>query len=158
VKRILTLLRHGEAEIGHGMREDYARILTGYGASQLTRLGNVLESRQISFDLTLYSPAIRTTQTMEILDRKLELGVKISDRGIYESSLAELLRVVQKLPPTYYQVLLVGHNPGITHLQGYLSGDSSIMFSPGMLVRMSLDVEGWDLVYRSSATLLEVIQ
>ncbi|MCC5939312.1 MAG: histidine phosphatase family protein [Lunatimonas sp.] len=158
VKKTLTLLRHGEAAMGQGIRNDYHRALTPDGIVQLTRLKNLLVSSGVFFDFTLYSPAKRTTQTMELLAEDVALGEKSADRSIYEASLGNLLQAVHRISDSYHDVLVIGHNPGISHLQGYLSGDSSILFVPGMLVRLSLEVDSWEMVSSSTAHVLEVIQ
>ncbi|WP_209329396.1 SixA phosphatase family protein [Lunatimonas salinarum] len=158
MKKTLTLLRHGEATMGEGIRNDYHRSLTPNGILQLSRLTNVLVSSGVFFDYTLYSPAKRTTKTMELLAEDVAMGVKVADRSIYEASLGNLLQAIHRIDDRYQDVLLIGHNPGISHLQGYLSGDSSILFLPGMLVRLSLEVSSWSMVSSSTAHVLEVIQ
>lgn len=158
MKKTLTLLRHGEAAMGQGIRNDYHRALTSDGLLQLSRVRKLLVSSGVFFDFTCYSPAKRTSQTLELLAEEVALGIKSPDRSIYEASLGNLLRAIQGISDTYQDVLLIGHNPGISHLQGYLSGDSSILFVPGMLVRLSIEVESWAMVSSSTAHVLEVIQ
>lgn len=158
IRRTLTLLRHGEAAVGHGQSADFDRPLTINGRKQLTRLGSLLKSEELDFDLTLYSPARRTSETLEIVSEDLEVGVKQKMDKIYNASLGSLLQVLQNTPSQFNHLLLVGHNPAVSHLQGYLTGDTSIIFSPGMMVRMEFEMEDWTLVSANTCRIIEVMQ
>lgn len=158
VTKKIALLRHGEAAVGHGRNGDLSRPLTDGGRAQLDRLQKILVANDIQFDYALYSPATRTTQTLEILAGAVPIGQRRAVRDIYEASLGDLMQLIHGLPTDVHDVLLVGHNPGISHLLSYLSGDSSVVFSPGMLVRLVLEIDDWTLASRSSAYIMEVMQ
>lgn len=154
----LTLLRHGEAALGAGQSEDIKRNLTPHGRQQLTRLSNLLESEEINFDYALSSPATRCIESLEIINKDNRIPKVEKDLSIYDASVMGLLKTINLLDEAYSNVLLVGHNPGISHLVGFLTGDSSLVFVPGMLVRISFEFPRWKLISRNSGNILEVMQ
>jgi phosphohistidine phosphatase len=154
----LTLLRHGEAAVGMGQTNDLNRDLTDRGRSQLTRVCDLLESESVHFDYAITSPARRCLQTLEIINKEKRIPVSHKHPEIYESSVTALLGIINSFDNRYSNVLLIGHNPGISHLLGLLTGDTSILFVPGMLVKISFELPDWKMVSRNSGSILEVIQ
>lgn len=158
IDKKLTLLRHGEAAVGVGQSGDLKRKLTQHGASQLLRLSNLLESEEMDFDFAVSSPAKRCLESLEIINKENRIPQVEKNPAIYDASVMELLAIINSFGDTHANVLLVGHNPGISHLVGFLTGDSSIVFAPGMLVRISFELPAWKLVSRNSGSILEVMQ
>jgi phosphohistidine phosphatase len=66
------------------------------------------------------SPAKRAVQTLELLD----LGVEhiVFEERIYSASIGAMLDIVQSLDDGCRSAMLVGHNPTMTQLVGWLSG------------------------------------
>lgn len=158
VNKKLTLLRHGEAAVGMGQSGDLKRKLTQHGRSQLVRLSNLLESEGVNFDYAVSSPALRCLESLEIINKEKRIPITEKHLSIYESSVMELLNVITSFDDSYSSVLLVGHNPGLSHLVGFLTGDSSIVFVPGMLVKISFQFSSWKLLSRNTGSVLEVMQ
>ncbi|WP_158861211.1 SixA phosphatase family protein [Lunatibacter salilacus] len=158
VEKKLTLLRHGEAAVGMGQSGDLKRKLTQQGRIQLLRLSNLLEFEEMHFDYAVSSPAMRCLESLEIINKEKRIPKVEKNPSIYDAPVMGLLDIINSFEDTYSNVLLIGHNPGISHLVGFLTGDSSIVFVPGMLVRISFEFADWKLVSRNSGRILEVIQ
>ena len=118
IDKKLTLLRHGEADLGIGQEGDLKRRLSKQGNAQILRLSNLLESEKINFDYALISPASRCLETFQIINKDERIKMKEKHLSIYEASVVELLNVIESIDNAYSEVLLVGHNPGISHLAG----------------------------------------
>lgn len=158
IEKTLTLLRHGEAASGIGQSGDLKRKLTPHGCNQLIRLSNLLESEEMNFEYALSSPASRCLESLEIINKEKRIPKVEKNLSIYDASVMGLLKTINSFDDAYSNVLLVGHNPGISHLVGFLTGDSSIVFVPGMLVRISFEFSKWNLISRNSGRILEVMQ
>ena len=154
----LFLLRHGEAEFGAGPGGDIARKLTFSGINQLSRLANLLKAKQIVFDLVLSSNAKRTQQSTEILT-KLVSAKKIQFlRELYEADAHQMLDFIQQSESEVTNLLIVGHNPTISTLVSYLTGEDFIQLQPGMMAKIEIITEKWKEVGRSTGILLEILQ
>lgn len=153
----LTLIRHGEAETGIGSQGDFKRAITGNGIFKLQRLNHVLKQKQTSFDLLLKSPALRAMQTAQLISNNLIIDEEIIEDAIYDSSVDTLLELIQLVPNRFENVLLVGHNPGISALLVYLVDDFNLSLLPGMMAVLTFDLPDWRMLSRGTGNLVEVL-
>lgn len=154
----LLLARHGQAEAPSFAVDDRNRKLTPAGIQQLERLGKMLAINGQSCDYLAHSPATRCRHTTEILGRELKVKTLISFSGIYRAEREELLRVISSFPSEINHALLVGHNPAISQVAAYLTGESHLVFSPGMMARIHFKELDWDAVSKDVGTLEEILQ
>ena len=122
--RRLTLLRHGRAEWPAGRYEDFDRPLDAVGIAQAKRAGDQLAQLPHPPTLCLASAALRTLQTARLAAHALKLDASALhvDRRLYLASAETILEVLEDLAGDARQVLLVGHNPGLSDLAGMLAG------------------------------------
>lgn len=158
VSKFLYLLRHGQAEPGIGPIGDLKRPLSEVGKSHINQLSWVLESRKITFDLILASPAIRTSQTSKIISKNVFSKENLEVDEIYEAELIDLLNILNKIDNRVENLLLVGHNPSLSILATYLTGNDSINMSPGMLAIIQIEVDSWDQIGKDTGLLKEMIE
>jgi phosphohistidine phosphatase len=156
--RKLTLMRHGEAETGMGYRKDFDRNLTMDGVNKLQRLNKVLQQRRTRFDFLITSPAVRAVQTSHWITYTLAVDDKAVNEAMYESSVETLLDILLLLPNRYEDILMVGHNPSISSLLGYLTDDHNITLSPGMMALVAFDLPEWNMLTKGSGSIYEVLQ
>jgi len=101
----LILWRHAEAEDADG-RNDLERVLTRRGTKQASRMAAWLDARIDDDWRILVSPARRTLQTVEPLERAFD----VSDAIGTGTTPAALLRATG-WPDGKRNVLVVGHQP-----------------------------------------------
>ncbi len=105
-------------------------------------------------DWIIASPARRASITAATVAG--ERHVQTIDR-LYDASLATLLDVIQvdiaKMASAASRVLVVAHNPGLSELVTYLSGDERIL-APASLVRLAMPAS-WNELSSGSAQMLE---
>lgn len=139
----LFLMRHGVAvEPGTaGYGNDADRPLTPKGRRKLRRAAETMKALDLSFDLILSSPLLRARQTAVILAKALDA----KDRLELSASLAPgapartILECLHRLPMPE-DVLLVGHEPGLSQLISLLlagNSDLPVLMKKGGLCKLS---------------------
>ena len=157
--KILYVLRHGEARPGIGARGDFLRELTTDGKKQLTRLAQYLKSKDFKVDLVLVSPAKRTQQSLEILTSALALiNNQETHDEIFDADPEILLNIINNIKQPTNHLLLVGHNPGISSLVSFISGQNYVSMKPGMMAVLEILVDDWKLLSGNTGILKEILQ
>jgi len=115
----LILWRHAEAEEGEGesAQEDLERSLTPRGLKQAQRMAQWLDRHLPESTRILVSPARRTEQTAQALDRRYKLRTEL----VPGCSPAQLLAAAQ-WPDSKSAVLIVGHQPTLGQTAAQLLG------------------------------------
>jgi len=125
----LYLIRHAEAvELGQdGVTTDEARPLTEKGRQQCPTLAKALRRLGIRIDVLLTSPLVRARQTAEGITMNWgKSGPPITEAPELApgGKKRKLLKQVNSLRAEH--VGLVGHNPDLSELVGWLLGDKRV--------------------------------
>lgn len=115
----LILWRHADAE-EENLQGDLARPLTARGQRQAKRVGVWLEHMMPLNAKVLVSPALRTRQTAQSLNRRYQICKKIAP----DRSADDLLKEVD-WPNNKRLVLVVGHQPTLGLVAARLLGDAA---------------------------------
>ncbi|MDX1572181.1 MAG: histidine phosphatase family protein [Xanthomonadales bacterium] len=123
----LILIRHAQAGSSPS-GADLDRPLSELGRAQAEVQGRWLQGRELGIDRVLCSNAARTIETARAvgLSKPLELP------AIYTATAGELVRILESHIDASV-VCLVGHNPGISGLAGFLTGQRLPM-APGQVI------------------------
>jgi phosphohistidine phosphatase len=141
----IFILRHGIAvERGtEGFERDSERPLTGKGMRQLRTSAAAMKKMKLRFDLILSSPYERARHTAEIVadELKLEKRLKLSDTLKSESDPDIMIGEISRLKPMPENLLLVGHEPYLSHLISRLvgNGDMAMDFKKGGLCKLEVE-------------------
>ena len=116
----LFLLRHAKSSWA-SYEDDHDRKLSARGLEDARTLGLHLKRQNLFFDVTLCSSAIRTKETLEIIQHNHHTGFgKINYRDdLYHASDEVTKKIIKEHDAP--SILLVSHNPGISSLISYLS-------------------------------------
>ena len=152
----LTLLRHAKSSWRDPDLADFDRPLNKRGKRDAPRMGRRLAERGFVPDLLLVSPARRARLTVEAMIEHLATDNDrlIFDERIYMASASELVELLRDVAEDRLNVLLVGHNPGITDLANYLVGGRIENVPTCGVFSVELQVATWEELERSSARLL----
>ena len=124
MKRLITLLRHGET-VTYDARGDFYRPLTEDGKLDVQRIGAFLDKKNLHPDRIIASAAERTLHSAEKLHKTLYPGVAPDitiNPDFYNASAQTLLSALTALDAETKHVLIVGHNPGISALPALIAG------------------------------------
>lgn len=159
----LLLMRHASAGPG---ADDRARPLSSAGRGDAARVGHALAALGFRPEWALVSPARRAQETFEAVRRGLPgLAGAETDDGLYLASAGELLARLCRLPEETVQLLLVGHNPGLSELLQTLVGGgvdavrrrAARGLAPGACAALRIEGARWCELAAGAAHLVELV-
>lgn len=158
----LHLLRHAKSSWANADRPDRERPLAPRGRRAAQRLAAHLDEHGVHPDVVLCSPAVRTTQTLELIREGLGAGVEVLvEDELYGASAHQLLARLRCLPEQVRSVMVVGHNPGLQELtlllarQGPLRERAQAHFPTAALATLAVRRGGWAALGPAKATLVD---
>jgi phosphohistidine phosphatase len=108
----LSLLRHAKSSWKDASLPDRERPLNGRGKAEAPAMGKAMSKHGLEPELVLCSSARRTRDTLDLVLPQLKVEPKVVyEDGLYHGAPAEMLAILQSVPPAVSRVLLVGHNP-----------------------------------------------
>ena len=139
----LYLIRHGlAAERGEAYPDDSRRPLTARGVAKLRDEAKGLDALEVTFDLIITSPLVRTRQTADVISESLQgkPAVVTSDALAPAGTPAAVIQEVAR-HARLARIALVGHEPNLGELAAQLIGARSpIEFKKGAVCRIDFDV------------------
>lgn len=156
----LWLLRHAKSAWDDPELDDFARPLSPRGKKACRLLARHMAERNLSPGLVLCSPATRTRQTWERLQKRLDRQLSNGapdrvparfDPSLYLAEPTTLLALTRAAPTDCRELMVIGHNPGLeefaAHLTGSAAGDAldrlSAKFPTGGLAEIVFPAKAW---------------
>lgn len=137
----LLLIRHARATHETGF-VDFERPLQESGLQDAAVMAGRLKDKNLLPQLLVASPALRTLSTANVFSQHLSISQAQTDRAIYEATRTELVKVINAFPDNYDFIALVGHNPGMSDLLYYLTGQLQDVPTCAMML-IEFDVDSW---------------
>lgn len=155
----LILMRHA-AYTHKGGNSDYHCVLSKHGKEEAVFVTNYLKEINFIPDFILTSSATRARQTADIIAKAAlsENGVLHAERKLYLADYETINNCLQEVPSAFENVLLVGHNPGISILARIFSNNDSVSFPTAGLAVFKFSGQTWHNICSNSLelTLLSV--
>lgn len=137
----LYLIRHGlAAERGENYPDDAKRPLTNDGIQKLRKEARALAALDVTFDVILTSPLVRTRQTAEVVAAAFRNAPPIVNMASLAPGSPHNL-IIEELSKHHrrHSIALVGHEPGIGELAGRLMGlRRPLEFKKGAICRIDV--------------------
>lgn len=151
--KTLFLLRHAEAEQAI-MSSDKARNLTPKGLQDAFDLGVKLKSLDITPQHVLCSPANRTSQTLEQIQKTILCDSIEKPEPLYQASLNTICDLIHKADDSHDSLLVIAHNPGMHQTVVHLAQSISPALEPKVLTSyqpcslsiIECDTDSWGLL------------
>jgi phosphohistidine phosphatase len=152
----LILVRHAEAAQAVTGVKDIERELTAKGYRDAPRVGRYLHENAFFPDMIISSTALRAKSTAELLAEQLkyELNQISYDEDLYNASIRTLLSAVNASKATLNKLLLVGHNPALSYLAEYLTGDEIGNMEPAAFAHIQFKLDDWSAISENTGTCL----
>jgi len=148
--KTIFVIRHAKSSWENAGLNDFDRPLNERGKRDAPRMGKRLKERSIHPDLMLTSPAKRAWSTCKRIAETLGYpkGNIQTEQNLYHADEDEILSVVQKIPETVNNLMIFGHNPGLTDFVNSLSPkDNYIDNVPTCgVVSFKFNVKSWQEV------------
>ena len=163
--RELLVLRHGKSSWDSDAETDLERPLAKRGKRDAPRIAEWIGERGLVPDLIIGSPAKRARQTARRVAKALDLDPQgvVTDERIYYGGVRDILRILAECDAEIDRVMVVGHNPTLESLVGYLAGTSVVdfdapkFFPTCALARIRMPGD-WEDLEHGSGRLLELIR
>jgi phosphohistidine phosphatase len=153
--RTLTLIRHAKSSWNDSTLSDFDRPLNKRGQENAPMMGRLLKEQGVVFDLLVTSPALRALTTAQIIAAAMDYPEQalLKEPELYDAGIDQLLAVIHRLPDSAAAVALVAHNPGLTGLCNYLSGENIENLPTCAIASIDFEVDSWQGVWRVSGRL-----
>jgi len=151
----LYIIRHAQADPVL-KTSDFERKLTQKGKEEAQVMASALSTLlpvANSNTLILSSTAQRTIETSLYFAQAIDypLANIQTQASLYEATYIEILQIINNLDSKYDTVLLIGHNPGLSNLAQYISGNWNINMQTASIVSTTLE-EGFTWAMLSANT------
>ena len=154
--KILTLVRHAKSSWSHADLSDRQRPLNQRGKRDAPLMGKRINEHGIRPSLVVSSPAKRAWATAKIIAREISYPIEFLQRedGLYLASLDEILGVIVAQDNDFNNLMVVGHNPGMTDFANFLSPGLTHNLPTAGVVSVQIDQDNWNLYERPKTQLL----
>ncbi|MEZ5565801.1 MAG: histidine phosphatase family protein [Gammaproteobacteria bacterium] len=161
MQRQLTLLRHAKASWEQPSATvaelpDHDRPLNEQGERDAPIMGQRLRQRGARPTLFLTSPAVRARQTARIVAREIGFPQEFLQRelDLYLATPEQILAVLARQESSFRDVIVCGHNPGLTDLANRLTGAGIDNIPTAGIVVIELPTHNWADIGQQRAELL----
>lgn len=151
--KTLYVVRHAKSSWDNPFLNDADRPLNDRGKRDAPRMAKRLLEKKIVPDLMIASPATRAITTCHIMAQVLGITddrIKV-ERSLYHANPSGVLQLVKDTGNQFGQVMIFGHNPGLTDFVNALRTDRSIIENIPTcgIVGFSIAIDAWsDLKWR----------
>ncbi len=149
----LFIIRHGKSDWNQGVK-DFDRPLNTRGMKDAPNMGAYLLEQHTSPDYVLSSSANRAKSTAHLLLTAMNFSLsKIHETDkLYHATVNEVLREISSVPDDVNTLFIFGHNPGLSDLVYYLSGEPTELKTCCVGI-LELQVDKWSELSRETCTL-----
>jgi len=146
VTKRLTLIRHATAVSASAAAPDEARELCDDGETEAQAAGRRLRERGARPSLILTSTAQRALQTARLIAEEISYPREFLQREaeLYLATPSRILAVLSRQDNGFNDILVCGHNPGLTELAIALTGSTIGNIPTCGLVVIEAQIGGWD--------------
>lgn len=150
--KTLYIMRHGKAE-DSDHKADFNRKLISKGVKRNQKVALKLKAKKGKFDAILCSEASRAVETARIMAEHFKFPIdEIKEyQEFYLAPAVILLDSLYALDNTLTNVLLVGHNPGVSELATSLSNQLFDWLPTSALIAIKFDTDKWEEISKADA-------
>ncbi len=154
--KTLTIVRHAKSSWDNPGLSDRERPLNKRGERDAPKMGKRMHDAGIRPSLIVSSPAVRAWTTARIVAGELGYPLEFLQRekDLYLASLDRILDVIVAQDNGFNNLMIVGHNPGLTDFVNYLQPGLTSNLPTAGVVSVSIERDDWNLFERPKTELL----
>lgn len=144
--KTLLIVRHAKSGWDNPDLNDFERPLNKRGHRDAPFMGDLIAKMGIKPDLIISSSALRAHTTAGYFadSFKYPKDKIIADRSIYERGIRHIIKLIKNLDNNISTVMVFGHNPDITSLSSFYSGEYFDNVPTCGVVCIDFNVTSWN--------------
>ncbi len=153
--KTLTLVRHAKSSWDDSTLSDRERPLNHRGERDALEMGRRIGGHGIRPSLIITSPAQRALESARIIAREINYPIEFLQREahLYLASLTKLQDTIVAQDEGFNNVMIVGHNPGLTEFANFLVPGLCNNLPTAGVVSVMIESDDWSLYQRPPTTL-----
>ena len=143
--KTLFIVRHAKSSWDNPILSDFERPLNDRGKKDAPRMGKRLKEKDIVVELMLSSPARRAVSTCKRIAEVLsypEEKIRLEDK-LYHATEDKMLDVIHGFKDQVDNVMIFGHNPGLTDFVNSLANGHISNVPTCGVVACNFFVDSW---------------
>jgi phosphohistidine phosphatase len=154
--KTLTLVRHAKSSWSDTHLSDGDRPLNKRGKRDAPVMGKRMVEHDIRPSLIISSPAKRAWSTAKLVAAEISYPIEFLQRedSLYHASIDEILGVIVAQDNRFNNMMIVGHNPGMTDFANFLSPGLTNNLPTAGVVSLQIDQDDWNLYQQPKTELL----
>lgn len=154
--KILTIVRHAKSSWDDPSLRDHERPLNKRGHRDAPEMGRRIAAHGIRPSLIVSSHAKRAWSTAQAVARALGYPYEFLEKEplLYHASVDRILDVIRAQDERCNNLMLVGHNPGLTDFANFLVPGLTHNLPTASVVSVEIDRDDWNLYEQPKTRLL----
>ncbi len=151
----LVLIRHTEAEQPISGIKDFDRALNSKGVRTALKVGIILDEKRMKIDQIVSSNSRRTQMTTEYVTERTKTpeSLILYKEELYLAPLRIWLQEISQLDDHKDSIVMIGHNPEISYLVEYLTGENLGSIPTGATLAIDFEIDTWEAVSQNTGNL-----
>jgi phosphohistidine phosphatase len=144
--KTLFIIRHANAEWKSSDKMDFSRALNPLGIKEAKAIAQQLINKNFFVDAIIYSSALRTLQTAEIIANAFGVfeNRRIAEPSLYLANSDKIEELVSQFPDELNCIAIIAHNPGVTDFANTLITHAFMYSMPTCaVVAVRSNAENW---------------
>ena len=140
----ITIMRHAQAQLEQYGKNDRERTITMTGMHEIDAIRQKIHGKLDNISLIMCSNARRTRQTLDGIKQFLPNSAEVHyDDSLYHASIECLWHKIQTLSPLHKDIMIVGHNPGLSQMLNAIDHTLARVFPTCGIAICESTVEKW---------------
>ena len=154
----LIIVRHCKSSWSDPYLSDFDRSLNNRGINDGNLMSDFLSKKISDIDLLLSSSSNRTVLTSKFFIKKININDIKYDDSLYHANSDIILNKIKKTNNKLNQLMIIGHNPGLTSLINYLSNIRLYNLPTTGIAIFNLNSKSWNEITSPKYLELDLIK
>ena len=152
----LIIVRHSKSSWKDLSLDDFNRPLNKRGKEDGPIISNYLSKKTNFIDFLHSSSSVRTFETSKFFTERIKFGKVKYDDSLYHSSSESILNLIKNYSNEYSSVMLIAHNPGLTHLINQITNISLDNLPTTGLAEIHFSCNKWNEISSKNSNLIDL--
>ena len=152
----LIIVRHSKSSWKDLSLDDFNRPLNKRGKEDGPIISNYLSKKTNFIDFLHSSSSVRTFETSKFFTERIKFGKVKYDDSLYHSSSISILSLIKNYSNEYSSVMLIAHNPGLTHLINQITNISLDNLPTTGLAEIHFSCNKWNEISSKNSNLIDL--